>query len=254
MDNNTKFLFRTVLKAGYIIVKNGGETYRAEDTMKRMLASKGFKNISAFVSPTVIILGNNDSDDGNIMLNIKKRSSNLGRIELVNEVSRKFVTGDIDIYQVSEKLQDIENKIIYPYSYLLVSISLSCAIFAILIGGNYKDFFATLIVSSISFHLSEEINNITDTVFLGNFIASFIVCAVAFIFSLIGFGSTFDFIIVGSVLPLVPGVALTSGIRDFMSGDLLSGVAKSIEAVMIAIAIAFGVGTALVIFNFLGGI
>ena len=47
MDVNEEVkLFRTALYAGEIMVKSGSETYRAEDTIKRMLASKGFLNSS----------------------------------------------------------------------------------------------------------------------------------------------------------------------------------------------------------------
>ena len=96
MDVNEEVkLFRTALYAGEIMVKSGSETYRAEDTIKRMLASKGFLNISTFVSPTVIILGDNIKDGYCYIKNIPKRSSNLARIENVNEVSRSFVEGKL---------------------------------------------------------------------------------------------------------------------------------------------------------------
>jgi uncharacterized membrane protein YjjP (DUF1212 family) len=49
-------------------------------------------------------------------------------------------------------------------------------------------------------------------------------------------------------MPLVPGVALTTSIRDLLAGDLLSGIARGVEAILSAIAI--GVGIAL-IFRFL---
>ncbi|MDF9445940.1 threonine/serine exporter family protein, partial [Limosilactobacillus mucosae] len=39
------------------------------------------------------------------------------------------------------------------------------------------------------------------------------------------------------VMPLVPGVPLTNAARDLMSGDLISGTSRAVEATLTAIAI-----------------
>ena len=52
------------------------------------------------------------------------------------------------------------------------------------------------------------------------------------------------FLIIG-IIPLVPGVALTNGIRDVANCDYLSGTIRAIDAVLIAAGIALGVGLVL---------
>ena len=47
-------------------------------------------------------------------------------------------------------------------------------------------------------------------------------------------------IIVGSLMPFVPGVACTNGLRDYMAGDLVSGNSRIAEALLFAISIAIG--------------
>ena len=54
-------------------------------------------------------------------------------------------------------------------------------------------------------------------------------------------------------MPLVPGVAITNGLRDFISGDLIAGTSKVAEAILIAVSIAVGVGTVLKLASFLWG-
>lgn len=51
--------------------------------------------------------------------------------------------------------------------------------------------------------------------------------------------------IIGAIMLLVPGLAITNAIRDTMSGDLLSGVIRASEAFLVAIAIAVGTGAVL---------
>ena len=46
----------------------------------------------------------------------------------------------------------------------------------------------------------------------------------------------------GSIMPLVPGLAFTNGIRDIADGDYISGTVRMIDAVLVACCIALGVG------------
>lgn len=55
-------------------------------------------------------------------------------------------------------------------------------------------------------------------------------------------------IVVGALLPLVPGVALTNAVRDFITGDLLSGILRMVEAILVSAALAGGVGLALALY------
>ena len=47
-------------------------------------------------------------------------------------------------------------------------------------------------------------------------------------------------IIIGGIMLLMPGVALTNSIRDVISGDIVSGMLRFAEAMIIALAIAAG--------------
>ena len=52
-------------------------------------------------------------------------------------------------------------------------------------------------------------------------------------------------IITGAIMILVPGVALTNGIKDIIYDDFMSGMAKFGEAMLVIIAIGAGIGAAL---------
>lgn len=60
-----------------------------------------------------------------------------------------------------------------------------------------------------------------------------------------GLGQSADLITIGALMILVPGVALTNAVRDVMVGDMVSGLSKLAEAVLIGVAIALGTGLAL---------
>ena len=55
--------------------------------------------------------------------------------------------------------------------------------------------------------------------------------------------------ILGMLMNLVPGIALTNAMREFIAADLISGMIKFAEAVVTAIGIAIGVVVSLAIFT-----
>lgn len=60
-----------------------------------------------------------------------------------------------------------------------------------------------------------------------------------------GFGNSMNKIIIGSLMPLVPGLSITNAIRDIIAGELVAGLSKLTEAFLIAAAIAIGAGITL---------
>ena len=56
----------------------------------------------------------------------------------------------------------------------------------------------------------------------------------------IGMAKNYDAVAIGNIMLLVPGISLVSAARDFISGDLLSGIMRFVESVLVALAIAVG--------------
>ena len=52
-------------------------------------------------------------------------------------------------------------------------------------------------------------------------------------------------LIIGGIMPLLPGLSMTNAIRDTINGDLVSGSARALEALLACVAIAAGVGVVL---------
>ena len=63
----------------------------------------------------------------------------------------------------------------------------------------------------------------------------------------------YDKIIIGDIMPLVPGIVFTTSIRDFYNSDYLSGTIHLIDALLTALCIAVGVGLPIILFRYMGG-
>ena len=49
-----------------------------------------------------------------------------------------------------------------------------------------------------------------------------------------------DSVIIGNIMTLIPGVGLTNAFRDLFTGDSMTGILRTVEAVLMALAIAAG--------------
>ena len=63
--DHKKNVLRFALFIGELMLINGAETYRVEDTIIRICKSRGFNHINVFTSPTVLIISDYKFKDAN---------------------------------------------------------------------------------------------------------------------------------------------------------------------------------------------
>ena len=51
-----------------------------------------------------------------------------------------------------------------------------------------------------------------------------------------------NFMIIGSIIPLVPGVSFTNAIREIAEENYISGSVRLLDAILVFLCIAIGVG------------
>ncbi|MDL2248883.1 threonine/serine exporter family protein [Tyzzerella sp. OttesenSCG-928-J15] len=244
------------INTGETMLKNGGETYRVEDTMLRILKKYNFQEIDVFVTTTGIFASVVDENGVSTALvkRIIKRTTNLEKIALLNSLSRQFVESKITIDEAQKQLGEIKAKPPYPHIYKCIAASISCASFALLFGGSFKDALAALICGFLLHNLSAKLSSSGRlsssivTVINGAFVAVFILLLYE-----LGIGENTDKGIIGTLMLLVPGVGLTNAVRDIMDGDYISGTSRIVDALIIAICIATGVGAGLTLCSAIKG-
>ncbi len=248
-DDVRKLLIMAIL-AGRIMLKNGAETYRVEDTIIRICKSRyNIKYVESFVTPTGIFVS---IEYGNEVLSylkrIKTRTIDLNKIDMVNSFSRNFVQSNMSIKEGMEELRKINKATNYNYSLKIICGSMAAAFFSLLFGGTFLDFIASFLVSIVVVLAVDKLGELDTTFFINNLIGASIASILAILAVSIGIGNNPDKIIIGSIMTLVPGVAITNAIRDTISGDFVSGMSRGMEAIITALSIALGVGVVLKIY------
>ena len=260
MYNNDKYkkdILRLALFIGELMLSNGAETSRVEDTMQRICSSRGFKYINIFTSPTSIIISDARFDGATFLTSIKERNINLEKIVLFNDFSRKFVS-DIDITP-QDALKDLKriNKETPTYSNLqnYIATGIGCASFACLIGEySVISFILTTLASMAVCIIYDKIFKMTDISACASLVASILISLIAVTLTDLNLISSPTTMIVGAIMPLFSGVAFIKGVRDLITGDLISGGARVSEACLNSISLASGAGIILDMWIRKGGI
>ncbi len=255
-DQYKKDVLRLATFIGQMMLANGAETFRIEDSVKRICASRGFTHVNVFLAPATIIVSDDRFDGYTFMKIIKHRSINLNKVDILNEFSRKFVSNpEITIEEAIKELKCLDE--IPAYSPIMVNIAtaIGSSSFAVLAGGNdIKTFMLTLITAIIANVVFGLVMKNTQIPIFATVVASVIITISGVALTEAGILETPRMLIVGSIMPLLPGVPFIKGIRDLVSGELMSGLGRAIDAAMIAMAIASGVGLVMNFYIEAGGV
>lgn len=247
------------LDAGRILLKSGAEIFRVEETMHRICRYYGYPNVDTFTVSNAIIVSV-ESEEHELFAKVKNvpmSGANLEIVSEINNLSRQIENGLYTVEEASARLKEIEK--FKPNSGLkqVLAAGLASGCLGYMFGATALEgvgaFFTGLllyvwIVCAGNHGFSKIVVNI-----IGGVLITFLAI---FASRIMPFGELRpDKLIIGSVMPLVPGVAFTNAIRDIADSDFISGTVRITDAIFVFAYIAIGVGCAWTCYNyFVGGI
>ncbi|MBR1850076.1 MAG: threonine/serine exporter family protein [Bacteroidales bacterium] len=230
-------------EAGHILLENGAEISRVEETMDRIASAYGVEQKSFFVLSNGIIATGRDYAQASF---IPIKGTQLSRVVDVNQLSRDVVAGRCPIGEAESRLEAIRSSAGKPWWELTLGIAFGVGAFSILFGGSLVDAAATfaaglllgLFMTFVSPHLSRIFGNVAGGMVGG------LLCIVAV---LCGFGEHLPNMIIGTIIALVPGVPFTNGMRDLANEDYIAGATRLLDAFLAFLCIALGVALAFLV-------
>lgn len=244
------------VEIGDVLLRNGGEIYRVEDTILKILEAYGVDDYDVYVLSNGIFASANEhrEDRGSIVRHVPLGSVHLDRIAAINQLSREICAGSLTIPQAWEKLDECRHMPEPRRGVLILSCGLGCAAFCYLFGGTLIDSICSMLLGFVLQTYILYTRKHKSSKFLKNIFGSAMVTAGSLVFLNLGLPVMQDKIVIGDIMPLVPGIALTTSIRDLFNGDYLSGAIHLLDAVLTAMCIAIGVGTIIILYrHFPGG-
>lgn len=251
----TKEILALTVELSDAMLRNGAEVYRVEDTAVRILKSHDIKDSDIYILANGIFASahENKEDACSIVRHVPLASPHLGRVAALNQLARDICSHECSIPEAWKRLEECKSIPVYKQIYRVLFSGLGCGGFTYLFGGTLIDmvfsFFIGMLLELFSDYLSKQ----KTSRFISSVLSSVFVTFLALILVVFDFPVLYDKIIIGDIMPLVPGIALTTSIRDFFNGDYLAGTIHLIDALLTSFCIAAGVGATISIFRIVGG-
>lgn len=238
-------------EAGRILLQNGAEISRVEETMERIADHFGEDDEQFFVlSNGIFTTGRSYAKVQFIPI----KGARLDKVVEINQLSREISEGKLSLAQAWEKLEAIKCKADKSFWEQNLAAFIGCAAFCAIFGGSLFDCLASAIAATILNVIVLKLLNPYCSKACGSIIAGLLGAILCILLHSAGIGHNLGNMLVGTLILLIPGVAFTNGLRDIAGEDYLAGLTRLADALMIFLCIAFGACCALIasarIFNF----
>ncbi|MGX7151024.1 threonine/serine ThrE exporter family protein [Enterococcus ureasiticus] len=250
MDEKEKF--DLIFDIGKAMLENGAEVSRIESTIAHLANSLELEGFNAFVSIDRIFLtcSTIDQPDKARVSYVPISPVSLGRIDRLNSLSRNISEKVITLYDAKVQLKEIKTEHFSSTKKKFVAYVLGSASFCYILGGTLIDSLSALLLGAIiglytlfvldRLTISHIIKNVTSS-----FIVSVVACFMVKKFPHLNLVS----LISGGIITLLPGVAISNGIRYLFDENYSSGWSQILNSLITALCVSIGVGIALKLFN-----
>ncbi|MBR1510467.1 MAG: threonine/serine exporter family protein [Bacteroidales bacterium] len=251
-------------EAGHILLENGAEISRVEDIMNRIATHYGVSSGNFFVLSNGIFTsgkaeklskaGGQASTYANVAF-IPIRGTQLSRVTAVNRLSYDISAGRCTLDQARERLEQIKKMPQKSFWEQMLATTLSAGAFSAVFGGSFLDCAAAAIAGLVLFFYIQFVSARYLSKIVGGISNALVASMASIVCWRLGMGDSLSDIIVGAIMPLIPGVPFTNGVRDLANSDYLAGLTRLTDAMLGFFCIAMGVSLGFMIDGaFFGGV
>ena len=244
-------------EVGFQLQMAGGEIYRVEESVKRLLAAYGAGHGEVFAIPNCLIVSvsNGEREVQTRIRRVGDHGTDIHRLEAVNALCRKLCREPVPLEEARRELKELLAATPrYPLWIRLLGYFTGAMLFTFFFGGGLRDGLCAGLCGVLIGLGQALLGRLGATLFFRTILCAAASAVLALGLVRLGLGKSVDLVTIGALMSLMPGVALTNAIRDIMVGDMVSGISKLGEAVLVAIAIALGTGLSLWLGQWLGGL
>ncbi len=241
-------LLRIALDIGEGLLKSGADVHRVEFTIDKICKSYGAVNVEVF-SIYSLILASVRLSDGSYSAQTRRVltvSTDMSMIEGYNSLSRQICSDTPNFDEVDRLIKEVKTKAKYPAWLSILGYIFAAGSFAIFFGGTLRDGIAAGIIALAVYVLDgisfDYFNRMVKTL-----MTAFVAGVLSGIAVRLGFADNMNMVLVGTMMLLIPGVALGNATRDLLCGDTIAGSLKVVQSVITAIVIAIGYALSIIV-------
>lgn len=237
-----KDLLTCAMDIGEQMLVCGAEVHRVEDSIQRMCLAMGAERIDIFII-TSSMVATVHTPEGEALTQTRRingTGTDIERLHRLNDLSRHICETHMSVDEIRAQYQRILQTRSYPFWLECLSCAVIAGAFTLFFGGGIADAIVSTVIGAavklLAFFCSKAV---TSRIF-DKFICAFAASMLAFCAVRLSLVVGVDKIIIGNIMTLIPGIGLTNALRDLFTGDSIAGLLRSIEALLVALAIAAG--------------
>lgn len=253
-DNNhdeIEHLGSILLEIGSLLMSSGANSMRIRVTIDRIAKAFGFHSELLITHRALMIHLENKNQQQTF--NTLKRTSphgvNFRMVSGISKMSWNVVHGRWSLDDINEELIRLKGLPHYPRIIILVFVSLAGLSFCRLFGGGIIEMSVTFAATFAGLFVRQEAMKKQFNPYLCIFFAAFTSSLISGLSVKFNIGEHAQYAFATSVLYLIPGVPLVNSFSDLVDGNIMNGIVRGINGMMIAFAIAMGLALALFIYQ-----
>ncbi len=239
------------LEVGLGLLSSGGSVSRVETAVDRICRAYGAEeaNVAAFPSMIIASVRTSDGSQESYMKRVYSMSNNLALLERYNQLSRDICYNKYPVGDALKMCFDLAHSKTRNKWVTIIGGSLVSGIYSIFFGGTVADVLPAFIVafgmSLLNELLSKRSLNAYATTFILSLTGGLLSVALCKLLNIIGLPCQCAYVMIGTIMILIPGLLTTNAVRDMFTGDLMSGTFQLLNGILLAVVIAAGYGVSI---------
>ena len=225
-------ILHQILNMGEMLLNAGAEIKRVEQTINRLGKAYGAERMDVFAITSSIVVTMSFPDGTEITQTRRieqPAGTDLSRLERLNALSRRCCENGMSIQELAEEMDRIWKEDTGSWYVYLGSV-IGAAAFSVFFGGTVQDGIAAGVFALFICFCQNVLSP-----FCPNRVIFNLLCSLA-----AGIGLHADKIIIGDIMLLIPGIAMTNAVKDMLVGDTIAGTMRLLESLLWAGALAGG--------------
>lgn len=242
-----------LLDVGAHLMSSGANSRRIRTIINRISESFGY-HTELLITHRALMISMSDQNDNKFFSSLKRTSPHGVNFRVVSGISRmswRVIEEGWSLAQIEQELARLVALPHYPRLLVLSTVALAGASFCRLFGGNWMDMGVTFGATFLGLFVRQELIKRHYNPYLCIFSASLAASLVSGFFMKYGvdLSPTREHAFATSVLFLIPGVPLINSFSDLIDGNLMNGMVRGMNGLIIAFAIALGLISAMLIYQ-----
>ena len=245
---SANLLLDYLVELGSGLMSAGCPTYRLEELLGAVAAREGF-TCDVFAVPTGLFVSVRTPEGdptATQLVRVRESRTNLGLLASLDEVLNLVATRELGVTEARGRIRELMNqRPIWPaWAQLLAGMG-ACGGGAVFFGGGWSDFFLGGLGGLVLLGIIRAGRGTPELRVLENFLGGAVAGLIAWVTTLLWPSHSREVLVLAIVIPLLPGMVLTTGLSELTHRDLVAGTSRLMEAAVTLLSLVFGIALVL---------